>query len=248
MANPPAGHLGPQNWRVKGPPGLHVCSSLLPLGLVEGLLHPGWFSASRARRLVEGLLHPGWSSASRAHGLVEGLLDPGWSSASRALGLVEGLLHPVWFSVSTAVPALTHLLAASSGISGKGRGSGDFCCFSWEQRSIPTHSRGGRPGRRTVIGMVTPGVLTSCVLPKKPAPGGCWPGERRAPGPMAGCPHGPRKASWLVSSRTFPRPASPPWTFPALKTCLIPESRRPLRGPAVCAGPPSALRLSSFHL
>ena len=150
MANPPAGHLEPPHWRVKGPPGLRVCSSLLPLGLVEGLLHPGWFS------------------------------------------------------VSTAVPALTHLLAASSGISGKGRGSGDFCCFSWEQRSIPTLSRGGRPGRRTAIGMVTPGGLTSCVLPKKPAPGGCWPGEHGPRAPWLAARMDPGKPGWLVSSRTFP--------------------------------------------
>lgn len=156
MANPPAGHLEPPHWRVKGPPGLRVCSSLLPLGLVEGLLHPGWFS------------------------------------------------------VSTAVPALTHLLAASSGISGKGRGSGDFCCFSWEQRSIPTLSRGGRPGRRTAIGMVTPGGLTSCVLPKKPAPGGCWPGE-----------HGPR-APWLAARMDPGKPAglSAPERSPPCKSSL----------------------------
>lgn len=160
MANPMAGHLEPQHWRVKGPPGLHVCSSLLPLRLVEGLLPLGWFSAS------------------------------------------------------TAAPALTHSLAASSGISGKGRGSGDFCCFSWDQRSVPTPSRGRRPGRRKAIGMVTPGGLTSCVLPKKPAPGGCWPGERRPQAPWLAARMDPGKLAGL--SAPEPPPAPPVLLGPSL--------------------------------
>ena len=124
----------------------------------------------------------------RAASLLQPAPRSGWWKASST---------PGWFSASRAAPALTHSLAARSGIFGKGSGSGDFCCFSWDQRSIPTLSRGGRPRRGTAMGMVTPRGLTSCALPKKPAPGGCWHGEH---GPLAPWPAarmvwaGPRKA------------------------------------------------------
>lgn len=189
-----------------------------------------------------GQPHGGASGAPAAACLLQPAPRSGWWKASSTPGS---------FSASRATPALTHSLAASSGISGKGSSSGDFCCFSWDQRSIPTLSRGGRPRRGTAMGMVTPRALTGCDLPKKQlqeAAGlvstGPWL-HGRLP---AWCGLDPGKPGWLVSSRTSPRPASPLWTFPALWTCRIPESRWLGQGAAVHVRPSSALKLSTVHL
>lgn len=132
---------------------------------------------------------------------------------------------------------------------GKGRGSGDFCWFSWDQRNIPALGEARKISKGNSSWDDGIGGQASCVLPGSQVQG--------AAGLVSTGPQPPLLLpTWYPgqeSPASLSAPERPPTPQPSLDLCcpqVLPRSCQPtaLRAPVCHIRPSSPLRLSSFHL